>query len=196
MKKLEEKTKKQNLIGIIMLTIGVVLISIGVGILLMPDIYSESSDDFSSKQETTRFNGILIYETKNNINDIFNITIPNEFKIDTSNNNIISAKLETNKSSKHKSCILSINEISNYSSSEQLSELMTKYYSVTKPLTIKEINGIKWYYFQYDLFGENDVYLTQTDNKLYIYKYITEKDAEKQICSNYEMTITNSISLK
>ena len=83
-------------------------------------------------------------------------------------------------------------------SAEELINQMQKYYISNNSSSVKKenINGISWYYFNYNsAFGQNYYYGTTKDNKVYLFEYEVQKDTDSS-CLSYKDQIINSIKSK
>lgn len=205
-------------VGVILFVLGVILIFYG-SFLTIFDNFSENkkldNDNVEEKidsnevedekvdsgiidDETTssKYNGTMWFNPASKIKDIFNIDVPSQFE-DVFVGNSVDKKLITNSSGTFNSCRVSFKEVKNYVSSRQLAEEMAEYFSVSDSLTEKEINGIKWQYFYYsNSLGNSDYYLTDKDNKVFIFEYEIGSDADVSVCEPYRTSIINSISYK
>ena len=140
------------------------------------------------------FNGVISYNNKHNIYDVFKMNVPDDFKV-TSDSNILKATVNTNLGELYASCRVSFSSIKGYSSSKNIADKMKDFYSGENYI-VKNINGITWYSFRHNLGQTTDIYVTEFNNKVYLYQYTIEQNANKDLCSEYNAQIINSILLK
>lgn len=211
-----EQVPKKSKLGFILLILGVILIVAGIASsFILPKEESMKEDntqnettnnDNSSNEITdnsgfktdilTEYNGILQYDMNELITDKFNITIPTEFVNSDTDSNYIEKELETDGQGIFNSCTIKLSQIINFNDANLLATSMAKHHSADATLTTKEINGITWYNFQYEHLGMSDTYITEKDGKIYLAEYVIEKDANKDVCTQYKDSIINSISYK
>ena len=73
---------------------------------------------------------------------------------------------------------------------------MAKHYSVSNMLNNMKINNINWYTLSYESVGKEFAYISEINNKVYLYTFNIQEDADYEICNSYNTSIINSISLK
>lgn len=210
--------------GVVLFILGIILVFCGAGLTIFDDfsenkklnndnieekkdsnevedenIDSDIIDDFYEFTDDTtsgKYNGTMWFNPMSKIKDIFNIDVPSQFE-DVFVGNGVDKKLITNTSGTFNYCRVSFKEVKNYTSSKQLAEEMAEYFSAFDSLTQKEINGIRWQYFYYpNIIGNSDYYLTDLDNKVFIFEYEIGSDADVNVCEPYRNSIINSISYK
>lgn len=209
----EQKVNISKYVIIILFVVGVILITVGIvgnytfwkdnfekEVSMVED--GEISDDMSSENNdvidsSKKFDGSLSFEPRKSILNTFNISVSTEF---TSFFDIVTSldkELVTDSEQSFSSCKVHFGEVINYNlTAEELSNQMVEFYGVKESLSEKEINGIKWYNFQYGSFENVDVYLTEKNNKLYMFEYTIEKNAKVEVCNQYMPGIINSVSYK
>lgn len=193
------KPQKKIPIEIILLILGFILIVAGAVYTFF--IYKDrgkksnsSIDDFSITK--TEYAGLLIYEPSKQITDVFNITVPIEFIDMMEGNNNIVKELMGNIDGIFNSCKVELAEVINFNDANLLAKSMSKYHNADVTLTTKKINGIKWYNFQYESLGTNDMYITDKDGHVFVFVYEVGRDANKEVCNQYMPEIINSVSYK
>lgn len=152
---------------------------------------TETYSDITTHNQNNYFDGSISYNPNpNEINQIFNITVPNNFK--KNNNEYIYGIDEENKSSE---CTFSLKEIINYDDAKKLAYSMNEFYSSQNNVQTLLINNITWYETKYDFFGINYNYLTELNKKVYIFDFEIDNELLNE-CEIYKNDILNSISLK
>lgn len=152
---------------------------------------TETYSDITTHNQNNYFDGSISYNPNpNEINQIFNITVPNNFK--KNNNEYIYGIDEENKSSE---CTFSLKEIINYDDAKKLAYSMNEFYSSQNKVQTLLINNITWYETKYDFLGINYNYLTELNKKVYIFDFEID-NALLNECEIYKNDTLNSISLK
>lgn len=152
---------------------------------------TENYSDITTHNQNNYFDGSISYNPNpNEVNQIFNITVPNNFK--KNNNEYIYETDEENKSSE---CTFSLKEIINYDDAKKLAYSMNEFYSSQNKVQTLLINNITWYETKYDFLGINYNYLTKLNKKVYIFDFEIDNELLNE-CEIYKNDILNSISLK
>lgn len=152
---------------------------------------TENYSDITTHNQNNYFDGSIYYNPNpNEVNQIFTITVPNNFK--KNNNEYIYEINEENKSSE---CTFSLKEIINYDDAKKLAYSMNEFYSSQNKVQTLLINNITWYETKYDFLGINYNYLTKLNKKVYIFDFEIDNELLNE-CEIYKNDILNSISLK
>lgn len=142
---------------------------------------------------SSKFDGALYYSNVSDLNNLFDYSIPNVFE-----NSSISTSLyyEYGDNSIFGDCVVELNTINGYYSSENLIKEMNAYYD-GKNFNKQDINNIEWYSFEKeDSFGREIYYATDINNIVYLYQFEMNEEDLYLECSNYHSSIINSIKLK
>ena len=153
--------------------------------------------DFKKKKEEepivykTDFNGTIDYNPKS-VSDVLNITKPETYnQISLDGADLIEYKhdnLDT-----MSMCDARIYGVLNYKDAIEYAKAVNKFYEGSE-LTVKSVNGINWYIFNYELNGKNTMYVSNNDNnEIYVYSFLLVGEDEY---SDEELNILNSISYK
>lgn len=210
MKNPEKKSNMHKVLVIILMVVGIMFIGFSAILIFSNKDVSingvdsstgesnENDNDSSSvTDDSTKFTGHLSFEPRKSILDTFNVTVPEEF---TSFFDVVTSldkELDTNPSVTSGKCKVEFGEIINLKiPASDLAQQMAEYFDAVNGVIEKNINGITWYNFNYDFFGNIDAYLTERNNRLYLFRYTIEENASKDICSKYMPGIINSVSYK
>ena len=118
-----------------------------------------------------KYNGWMSYEPSKSILNTFNIVIPDGFTNDIGIFDVgsLNVYLDTNPDQIFSKCEISFGEIINYKMpARDLAQQISEYYGVENGVIEGEINGIKWYYFNYNFFGTVDAYLTERKSFIFL----------------------------
>lgn len=180
----------------IVLAVVAILITLlfGLGTLfggIIGDIISSSSGKINNTYRDT-----ILFDSETNLNEIFNITIPAEFQNESSDSTLFDYQYNSNASAILGKCTLSLGIVSNANSAKEYATSMAKHYSVSNMLNNMKINNINWYTLSYESVGKEFAYISEINNKVYLYTFNIQEDADYEICNSYNTSIINSISLK
>ena len=155
---------------------------------------NENNSEFDNNiTSDSKFDGALYYSNVSDLNNLFDYSIPNVFE-----NSSISTSLhyEYGDNSIFGDCVVELNTINGYYSSENLIKEMNGYYD-GKNFNKQNINNIEWYSFEKeDSFGKEFFYATDINNIVYLYQFEMNEEDLYLECSNYHSSIINSIKLK
>jgi len=155
---------------------------------------NENNKDYDNNiTNSSTFNGALYYSNVSDLNSLFDYSIPNVFE-----NSSISTSLhyEYGDNSIFGDCVVELNTINGYYSSENLIKDMNEYYD-GENFNKQNINNIEWYSFEKeDSFGREIYYATNINNIVYLYQFEMNEEDLYLECSNYHSSIINSIKLK
>ena len=112
--------------------------------------------------------------------------------VSASSKSSIEGTLKNNAFTTENTCNYKFNVLKGYKDSKDLAIQMSKYYQVSKPKEL-QINSITWYYLSYQDNGKVNIYLTSRNNRVYIYEFKAEKNADSTYCEKYNTSIINSI---
>ena len=156
----------------------------------------DNSNGFSSDSDSSVvFDGTSNYDVYYDIRGKFNIDIPNEFKEVLEGSNSVDYYYGEKYYDFSNNCSFSLKKILGYSSAEGLAKAMANYYRVDD-IQIKDINGIKWYYFNYGSVTNIDIYITELYSDVFIFEYDVGNNCDKNVCNKYRNSIINSVSYK
>lgn len=146
---------------------------------------------FTIIRKNPKFNGTLQYAENVNINEYYQILMPEDI-VFASSKSSIEGTLKNNAFTTENTCNYKFNVLKGYKDSKDLAIQMSKYYQVSKPKEL-QINSITWYYLSYQDNGKVNIYLTSRNNRVYIYEFKAEKNADSTYCEKYNTSIINSI---
>lgn len=141
------------------------------------------------------FDGSFSYSVDNTSIKIFNFQAPNEFD-EKDNEYYYEAEKEIDGEKIINECSFSIKEITNYDDVKKLVYSMNDFYGRENEVQNQLINNINWYGIKYDFFGTNYNYLTEINQRIFIYDFKIDNITLINECENYKDNILNSISLK
>lgn len=142
------------------------------------------------------FKGELSYEDNININNYYEIEMPNEIASSATTGNNIIGGIKTNPNDNYSNCHYKFNALKGYSDSKNLASQMAKYYHATNKPEELQINSITWYHITYENTGIVNAYLTSRNKRVYIYEFREEQNANSTSCAEYNNSIINSIYYK
>ncbi len=142
------------------------------------------------------FNGDLTYDTDANINNSYEIVMPDELKNPNSNQGSIVGGIKTDPNDNFSNCHYSFNVLKDYSDAKNLAKQMKNYYKIKDDPEELQINSITWYHISYEKNGTVNLYLTSRNKKVYMYEFREEKNANSISCEQYNTSILNSIYYK
>lgn len=141
------------------------------------------------------FDGSFSYSVDNTSIKIFNFQVPNEFD-EKDNEYYYEVEKEIDGEKIINECSFSIKEITNYDDVKKLVYSMNDFYGRENEVQNQLINNINWYGIKYDFFGTNYNYLTEINQRIFIYDFKIDNITLINECENYKDNILNSISLK
>lgn len=146
---------------------------------------------FTIIRKNPKFDGTLQYAENVNINEYYQILMPEDI-VSSSSKSSIEGSLKNSDFTTENTCNYKFNVLKDYKDSKDLAIQMAKYYQVSKPKEL-QINSITWYYLSYQDTGKVSIYLTSRNNRVYIYEFKEEKNADSTYCEKYNTSIINSI---
>ena len=149
--------------------------------------------NLSSSQNNETFDGMIIYNGSINMQEEYDITVPNIFENQSSTQ--YDFAYNPTPDVIFSDCTLHFSAIDGYSSASSLATLMAEYYEVEAP-TKETINHITWYHLTYPMIGQAETYLTQKDNQVYLYQFTIGENADASLCQSYHQLIIHSITAK
>ena len=159
---------------------------------------SKLNINFSFKMEEepeiiyrTDYNGTVDLNPKS-VNEVLTVTKPESFKqLSLDGADMLEFKHDNEETLSL--CHARIYGVLNYKDAVEFAKAFDKFYEGSE-LTVKSVNGINWYIFDYELNGKNTVYVSNNDkNEIYVYSFLKVGEDE---CSNEEANILNSINYK
>lgn len=142
------------------------------------------------------FKGNLTYDTNANINNNYEIVMPDEIKNPNSNQGNIIGGIKTDPNDNFSNCHYSFNVLKDFSDAKNLAKQMKSYYNLKDDPEELQINSITWYHISYENNGTVNLYLTSRNKKVYMYEFREEKNANTISCEQYNTSILNSIYYK
>lgn len=142
------------------------------------------------------FKGNLTYDNNVNINNYYEIVMPDEIKNSNSNQGSIIGGIKTDPNDNFSNCHYSFNVLKDFSDAENLAKQMKNYYKLKDDPEELQINSITWYHISYENNGTVNLYLTSRNKKVYMYEFREEKNANTISCEQYNTSILNSIYYK
>ncbi len=142
------------------------------------------------------FKGDLTYDTNANINNNYEIVMPDEIRNPNSNQGSIIGGIKTDPNDNFSNCHYSFNVLKDFSDAENLAKQMKNYYKLKDDPEELQINSITWYHISYENNGTVNLYLTSRNKKVYMYEFREEKNANTISCEQYNTSILNSIYYK
>ena len=146
---------------------------------------------FTIIRKNPKFDGTLQYAENVSINEYYQILMPEDI-VSSSSKSSIEGSLKNSAFTTENTCNYKFNVLKDYKDSKDLAIQMAKYYQVSKPKEL-QINSITWYYLSYQDTGKVSIYLTSRNNRVYIYEFKEEKNADSTYCEKYNTSIINSI---
>ena len=153
-------------------------------------------NNYQNEAKSGDYNGLLIYDLTIDMSDEFTITVPDKFE-DVSSDGTYEYQYSGTEGIFNE-CKASLSVPDGYNDAESLINSMHKYNIDDTPTDVENetINNINWYHFSYeDSFGKTHYYGTTKNNKVFLFKYEINKDADSD-CSGYLDPIINSIQSK
>lgn len=141
------------------------------------------------------FDGSFSYSVDNTSIKIFNFQVPNEFD-KKDNEYYYEVEKEIDGEKIINECSFSIKEITNYDDVKKLAYSMNDFYGRENEVQNLLINNINWYGIKYDFFGTNYNYLTEINQRIFIYDFKIDNITLINECEIYKDRILNSITLK
>ena len=142
------------------------------------------------------FKGDLTYDNSTNINNYYEIVMPEEIKSPESSQGSIIGGIKTDPNDNFSNCHYSFNVLKDYSNAKNLAKQMKNYYKLKNNPEELQINSITWYHISYENNGTVNLYLTSRNKKVYMYEFREEKNANTASCEQYNTSILNSIYYK
>ncbi|MEE0014967.1 MAG: DUF2628 domain-containing protein [Bacilli bacterium] len=142
------------------------------------------------------FKGNLTYDTNANINNNYEIVMPDEIKNPNSNQGNIIGGIKTDPNDNFSNCHYSFNVLKDFTDAKNLAKQMKSYYNLKDDPEELQINSITWYHISYENNGTVNLYLTSRNKKVYMYEFREEKNANTISCEQYNTSILNSIYYK
>lgn len=140
------------------------------------------------------YKGVLTYRDID-VTEKFNVTIPKEFIKDSQRS--IYYSYETKPSEVFSKCEFHFGAVDKFSDSKALIESMAKYSKASNTVSSSMINDINWDTFaENNPFGQTYYYALKKDGVVYLANYQIGKEADKNVCRQYQNAIINSISNK
>lgn len=136
------------------------------------------------------------YDYSVNVKDEFSIEIPEVFEEGFMNDDYrVNYEYETDTDEVFNSCEVTFGAVENYDSLSKFSKDFKEGYSLNDG-TNKTINNINW-----EIYTDKDLdkyyyALTEKNEKVYLFEYLIEEDANQETCENYYNQILNSIEAK
>ena len=142
------------------------------------------------------FKGNLTYDTNANINNNYEMVMPDEIRNPNSNQGSIIGGIKTDPNDNFSNCHYSFNVLKDFSDAKNLAKQMKSYYNLKDDPEELQINSITWYHISYENNGTVNLYLTSRNKKVYMYEFREEKNANTISCEQYNTSILNSIYYK
>jgi len=153
----------------------------------------------ATDSSTGKFNGTIYGDPTVTILDEFNITIPDKFSANSLNQPYFLSYEYTGSSTEvFNKCTFTFEVADGYTSAEDFVKQMQDYHSDENASIVLGLteNNVEWYTFNYnDGIGENHIYGTTKDNKVYLFMYTAQEDADSD-CLSYKNQIVSSIKPK
>ena len=161
---------------------------------------SYSSDGATSNDsengDNPTYDGVFAFDTTIKIQNEFDIDVPNPFEILSTNYGAYTYEYESDDFTG--TCKVEISSPKDYHNAENLIQQLIKYNADDSPsdITKERINGITWYWFDYDdTAGRTYTFATTKDDKVFMLDYeITNVLLEE--CDSYTTDILNNIKPK
>ena len=143
---------------------------------------------------------MVIHNTDVNLNNTFNVTIPNGYKPGVmSNDNSYDYSLSIGNDGKIctdefncNSCDFSLYAVKGWTSASEFSKARASAFSTTTNLINQ--NNIQMFNFKYEFINHNNEYVFEKDGIIYYLSF--EDSSDNSACSIYENQILNSLSFK
>lgn len=156
------------------------------------DVIESAKDDEQGEDN----NFVISYDYSAVINDKFSITIPEGFEEGLFNDEYsLEYEYETDKDKIFNSCEFSFSAIDDYTSLDKFNTDFKEGYMLDES-TKKTINNLDWIIYTEENFDKTYYAITEKDEKVYLFEYSIEEDANKETCENYYNQILSSIKSK
>ncbi len=154
-------------------------------------------DDVEDDKELPQgkdYDGVMVLDYSKEINNIFNITVPDKFKKDETG---FSYSYSTEQGVFNK-CELNFSALKQYNNDEKLIKQIREYNKGSKPSDVKKekINNITWYWISYEnSIGKTYNYAVLYEKRVFFFEYKIGKDTDKD-CESYKDKIIKSTSFR
>ncbi len=183
-----------TILGFIIEVVSTIIILVIMLTLGVASIFGNLFLNLGGKNGT--YNGVMSLDSSVNMNQEFSITVPSQFKNDSTSSEY---QYEyTSSSGGFNKCSISFTSPEDFSNAEDLIRQIAKYETDNNPTTVTKnsINNIEWYWFTLnDSFGKKYYYGTTKNNKVFLLEYEIQEDAPSD-CEQYQQQILNSIQAK
>ncbi|MBQ4583700.1 MAG: DUF2628 domain-containing protein [Bacilli bacterium] len=160
------------------------------------DLFSNSN--FENSASNGIYDGTFNYNSSIIISDEFSISIPSNFEEGMFNDEHMYNYEYSSNQGMFDNCRFSLAAVDNFSDAENMADQIYNYFSNSNPASVSsiKINNINWFSLSYsDSMGTNYFYLAEKDNKVYLFEYVIEENADSN-CINYKDRVVTSIIAK
>lgn len=154
----------------------------------------QSNDDQDDDSSDTTFKGGLSYDTSVNIDEIYSLSIPNQFT-DNSTAYRYDYEFAEDMQSALK-CTVALSALKDFTNAEELINQMVGFYSNNSPSEAQstQLADQTWYWFSRSNVNETTYdYATNNDGKVYLLEYTVVENDEAPGCSEFRTQILDSL---
>lgn len=156
-----------------------------------------SSFTSSNTKINTEYNGVLSFKTDININDYFELSMPQEFESVAKYQYNIDYEYISKKTSGFVKCEFTLGAVEDYTNSSKLINEMANFNDSNNTISTVKIKGITWNTFETTSgLGTSYYYATTKNGTLYLMEYDIGSDANKEQCTTFKKQIIDSINYK